>query len=576
MFHVEQLSIADNMYNSKLIFNIVKNSFQNIEKYKEQNNFLSFADIINDTLLLLESDKNKDSILYTLNKKIHHLIIDESQDNSQKQWNIVKILFENLFIERHKSIFIVGDVKQSIYKFQGAQPEYFNLMKIFFQNKAQEWQKRFYFIEWNFSFRMPQTISTYVDNFFNSNGFSKYLTSQKNFMLEHISLSSNVPRGTSFYRINKKIKSARICSMWNIRSKISKSFMEKKLFHMEQFKRSLYRKKNISHTNNASKKQKMFHMEHCLIKLIKKLKAQEFVPCGTFVQKFLNPLWGKNCSTWNEPQAVKIETNQTLLNLVMTKNQNHSMMILFRSRNQIMKRLIEELRQKQIPIKYNLYENIIEHNTTKIILLINEILINYREQNNLQIQLLSQLLNNNTQEIQRLLLKIQNTSIKNIYNVTIKIIINCFNNNLDPIIVTKLLEIAEKLKNQNLHSIQSFNHFLYQNKIEVLLRSKDDSKITISTVHGSKGLESDIVIIADDILKQTIHEKFYFNLKKKTFILLKNKNCFYIDFFKNQLYYEEYEENMRLFYVAMTRAKKTLIFLNDAPRRTNSCAIDDF
>ena len=260
----------------------------------------------------------------------------------------------------------------------------------------------------------------------------------------------------------------------------------------------------------------------------------------------------------------------------MTKNQNHSMMILFRSRNQIMKRLIEELRQKQIPIKYNLYENIIEHNTTKIILLINEILINYREQNNLQIQLLSQLLNNNTQEIQRLLLKIQNTSIKNIYNVTIKIIINCFNNNLDPIIVTKLLEIAEKLKNQNLHSIQSFNHFLYQNKIEVLLRSKDDSKITISTVHGSKGLESDIVIIADDILKQTIHEKFYFNLKKKTFILLKNKNCFYIDFFKNQLYYEEYEENMRLFYVAMTRAKKTLIFLNDAPRRTNSCAIDDF
>ena len=109
-----------------------------------------------------------------------------------------------------------------------------------------------------------------------------------------------------------------------------------------------------------------------------------------------------------------------------------------------------------------------------------------------------------------------------------------------------------------------------------MLRSKDDSKITISTVHGSKGLESDIVIIADDILKQTIHEKFYFNLKKKTFILLKNKNCFYIDFFKNQLYYEEYEENMRLFYVAMTRAKKTLIFLNDAPRRTNSCAIDDF
>ncbi len=472
MFHVEHFSIKKNLNDSKMIFYIIRSVFKNFLEHKKQNNLMDFDDLINQTLLLLQNDY----VLYILSKKIHYLIIDESQDNSKKQWGVIAILFENLFLESSKNIFIVGDIKQSIYQFQGAEPKYFNLMKEFFQKKSSEYGKKFYFIEWNFSFRMNEDISNYIDNFFNMKDFSKHLTSQENFILQHIPFTKkeNVPRGTFSCQIN----------------------------HLNQ------------------------------------------------------------CSTWNISKSENGGEVQKILEIISCKAPSDSLMILFRSRNQMMKNLIGRLKKEEISAKYSFYEKIIDSNTTQIILLVNETLRKCSTWNISEMNLLCKLSNeNNHEKIKNFILILRDFSKKYSYDTTLESIINYFNEAFDKTIAIKLLNIAKKLKEQNLLSIENFNHYIYKNNSEVLLKSGGESKITISTIHSAKGLEADIVIIADDILEQKIHKKFYFHEEKKTFVLLKHKNCFYIDFFKNQIHREEYEESMRLLYVAMTRAKNELIIL---------------
>ena len=51
----------------------------------------------------------------------------------------------------------------------------------------------------------------------------------------HDEKTENVPRGTFSYQVNKKVKSARICSTWNNLRDPFKHLKKKKLFHMEQF-----------------------------------------------------------------------------------------------------------------------------------------------------------------------------------------------------------------------------------------------------------------------------------------------------------------------------------------------------
>ena len=67
---------------------------------------------------------------YKLDRGIHHVLIDEAQDTSPKQWAIVKALVGEFFAghgahDRPRTIFAVGDEKQSIFSFQGAAPREF-------------------------------------------------------------------------------------------------------------------------------------------------------------------------------------------------------------------------------------------------------------------------------------------------------------------------------------------------------------------------------------------------------------------------------------------------------------------
>lgn len=100
-----------------------------IEAYqhiKQQQRQLDFSDLEWKCYQLLHHADNAEWVQYKLDQRIDHLLFDEFQDTNPTQWQLVRPLLEELAAgkaERHRSVFLVGDIKQSIYSFRRANPE---------------------------------------------------------------------------------------------------------------------------------------------------------------------------------------------------------------------------------------------------------------------------------------------------------------------------------------------------------------------------------------------------------------------------------------------------------------------
>jgi ATP-dependent helicase/nuclease subunit A len=105
---------------------------------KTERGWLDFDDLIARTKQLLTSPDIAQWVLFRLDGGIDHILVDEAQDTSPAQWDIVKRLAEDFAAgqgaraEVQRTIFVVGDKKQSIYSFQGADPEGFDRMRVHF------------------------------------------------------------------------------------------------------------------------------------------------------------------------------------------------------------------------------------------------------------------------------------------------------------------------------------------------------------------------------------------------------------------------------------------------------------
>ncbi len=97
--------------------------------YNKSKNYLGFNDISNLVYELLSSKIDKDFLYFRLDTKYSHILIDEFQDTSLLQYNILKPLIQEILSgnnERFKTFFYVGDTKQSIYRFRGGKRELFD------------------------------------------------------------------------------------------------------------------------------------------------------------------------------------------------------------------------------------------------------------------------------------------------------------------------------------------------------------------------------------------------------------------------------------------------------------------
>jgi len=108
-----------------------------IEHYqtlKNQQRLLDFTDLEWSSYKLLQDSENALWIQFKLDQKIQHLLIDEFQDTNPTQWQLILPLLEEMAAaepEQHRSVFLVGDEKQSIYSFRRAKPE--------LQQQASDW-----------------------------------------------------------------------------------------------------------------------------------------------------------------------------------------------------------------------------------------------------------------------------------------------------------------------------------------------------------------------------------------------------------------------------------------------------
>lgn len=95
----------------------------------KEDNELSFDDITALVHYLLKERIDRDFLYFRLDSRISHLLLDEFQDTSVLQFEILRPLVEEMVsgggVREHRSFFIVGDVKQSIYRFRGGAKELF-------------------------------------------------------------------------------------------------------------------------------------------------------------------------------------------------------------------------------------------------------------------------------------------------------------------------------------------------------------------------------------------------------------------------------------------------------------------
>ena len=136
---------------------------------KAKHSLLDFDDLIAHTRDLLQR-ANPSWVLYKLDHQIGHILLDEAQDTSAEQWEILAALAGEFAQEqetsRRRTLFAVGDEKQSIFSFQGAAPEKFEAMRRAFENRFTAAGLRFESVRLALSFRSSPEILGAVDTIF--------------------------------------------------------------------------------------------------------------------------------------------------------------------------------------------------------------------------------------------------------------------------------------------------------------------------------------------------------------------------------------------------------------------------
>ncbi len=163
-------------FSKKIRFDQVQKSLQfwqlqqifqkHYRQLKEIHNLWDFHDLIEKTLQTLKLD-SFDQILFDLNYRIDHILVDEAQDTSIDQWHVIEHLVQGLFDQHstNRSIFVVGDEKQSIYSFQGADIRMYQDMQKHFSTLCQPWEN----VALSTSFRSGKAILKLVDLVFKQN-----------------------------------------------------------------------------------------------------------------------------------------------------------------------------------------------------------------------------------------------------------------------------------------------------------------------------------------------------------------------------------------------------------------------
>ncbi|XWN32203.1 MAG: double-strand break repair helicase AddA [Devosia sp.] len=142
-----------------------------LEADKRRRGLIDYDDQIDRALSLVQGGRAAAWVRYKLDEGIDHIMVDEAQDTSPLQWEMVSALTDEFFAgegarEANRTLFVVGDEKQSIYAFQGAAPHLFQEKRHHYDAAAANVGKPFVAVDLAHSFRSAPQVLSAVDTVF--------------------------------------------------------------------------------------------------------------------------------------------------------------------------------------------------------------------------------------------------------------------------------------------------------------------------------------------------------------------------------------------------------------------------
>ncbi|RWX74595.1 double-strand break repair helicase AddA [Neorhizobium lilium] len=168
---------------TKAALTLARRLHEDYEDLKKQRSLLDFEDLIARTADLLTREGVGAWVHYKLDQGIDHILVDEAQDTSPIQWTVIKSLAEDFFSgsgarETRRTIFAVGDEKQSIYSFQGARPERFAEERAETERRVKASGQGFQPVRLPLSFRSTADVLAAVDQVFSLEDNARGLSAQ--------------------------------------------------------------------------------------------------------------------------------------------------------------------------------------------------------------------------------------------------------------------------------------------------------------------------------------------------------------------------------------------------------------
>ncbi|MBT7634098.1 MAG: double-strand break repair helicase AddA [Rhodospirillaceae bacterium] len=169
------------------------------QREKDRLALLDYDDLVLKAGYLLSVGSSTEWVLYKLDGGLDHILIDEAQDTNPEQWQVVRTLADEFFtgdgayedgddslMGTPRTLFAVGDVKQSIYSFQRADPAAFQAMRNHFAARVGAAKRRWHPVELALSFRSTPAVLEAVNAIFADPEASDGLIFADNEAVRHI------------------------------------------------------------------------------------------------------------------------------------------------------------------------------------------------------------------------------------------------------------------------------------------------------------------------------------------------------------------------------------------------------
>ena len=141
---------------------------QDWQAAKHRMGVIDYEDMIAAAARLLAEPGAAEWVRFKLDARIDHILVDEAQDTNEAQWEVIRAIAEEFFAgkgqrETFRSLFVVGDFKQSIFSFQGADPKVYALQREIFAQWCEAEPDRWKEIDLDTNFRSAPAVLDVVD-----------------------------------------------------------------------------------------------------------------------------------------------------------------------------------------------------------------------------------------------------------------------------------------------------------------------------------------------------------------------------------------------------------------------------